>query len=288
MEQHNDRGQGESGRLLVSMTASMTARFSSEPGGWGRRVLCLVAHAALLVGRLLRRPSYCWLRRHNVGMSERGDLRAASYAFIAAAFETLSAEHVIPTSVAHRYIAVGHDYFGDSIRGLPEYQTLEALLDDAYPERFAEPLKRQNSEFASTYMFDFLEACVARCSRDGRFDSESPAVDESIDELLSVLGTSSYEVVCCRHVSHLTTISGDEVQIGDVTVVPEQTNSGVYHELIGRIVDEVPGAAGPLNRVPAGGGDVPRCPRPSRSQNHSASSWRCSPRRRAACSCIGA
>jgi hypothetical protein len=165
-------------------------------------------------------------------MSERDDLRAASRAFIAAAFETLSAEHVIPTPAAHRYIAVGHDYFGDSIRGIPEYQTLEALLNDAYRERFAEPLKRQNAEFASTYMFDFLEACVARCSHDGRFGSETPAVDESIDELLSVLGTSSYEVVCCRHVSHLTTIGGAEVQIGEVTVVPEQSHTGVYHELL--------------------------------------------------------
>jgi hypothetical protein len=180
-------------------------------------------------------------------MSER-DLSVASRAFIAAAFETLSAEHVIPTPAAHRHIAVGHDYFGGSIQGLPEYQTLEALLNDAYPERFADPLKRLHSEFASTYMFGFLEACVARCSRGGQFDADSPAVDESIDELLSVLGTSSYEVVCCRHVSHLTTSSGNEVQIGDVAAVPEQSNSGVYHELIGRIVDEIPGAAGPLNR----------------------------------------
>jgi hypothetical protein len=179
-----------------------------------------------------------------LGMSERGDVGATSRAFIAAAFETLAAQYVIPTPVAHRYVAVGQDYSGPSIMGLPEYQALEALLNGVYPERFAEPLKRQDSEFASTYIFDFLEACVARCSRDSRFDSETPAVDESIDELLSVLGASSYEVVSCRHVSHLTTMSGDEVQIGDVTVVPGQPSSGVYR----RIADEIPGAAGPLNR----------------------------------------
>jgi hypothetical protein len=181
-------------------------------------------------------------------MNERGDLRAASRAFIAAAFEVLSVEHVIPTPASHSYIAVGQDYFGGSIMGLPEYRTLEVLLNDAYPERFAEPLKRQHSEFASTYIFDFLEASVARCSHDGRFDAETPAVDGCIDELLSVLSTSSYEVVCCRHVSHLTTINGDEVRIGDVTVIPEQSNSGVHHDLPQRIADEIPGAAGLLNR----------------------------------------
>lgn len=181
-------------------------------------------------------------------MSKEDDLRTASRAFIAAAFEALSAEHVIPTSPAHRNIAVGHDYFGASIMGLTEYKALEAVLDDRFPERFAEPLKRQHPEFASTYVFDFLEACAARCSRDDRFDANTPAVDESINELVSVLEASSYEVVCCRNVSHLTTMTGDDVRIGDVTVVAEQSVSGADRELIRRIVDEIPGAPRPLNR----------------------------------------
>jgi hypothetical protein len=64
------------------------------------------------------------------------------------------------------------------------------------------------------YMFGLLEACIARCALAGSFDIDSQAVDESIDELLAVLDTTTYEVVCCRHVSHLTTASGDEVQVG--------------------------------------------------------------------------
>jgi hypothetical protein len=161
-----------------------------------------------------------------ISAGEQRDLRTASRAFIAEAFDALRVEHVIPTPVFHPYIAIGRDYFGDSIRALSAYPTLEARLDEAYPGRFADPLKRRHSEFASTYMFSLIEACVARCARAHSFDSESAAVDESIDEMLRVLGTASYEMVCIRHVSHLTTMSGDELQIGDVTVVPEPEEWG--------------------------------------------------------------
>jgi hypothetical protein len=180
-----------------------------------------------------------------MGVSEHHDLRRASRTFIAEAFDVLRAENVIPTPVFHPYVAVGRDYFGDSIRALSAYRTLEAELDEAYPERFAEPLKRQHSEFASVYLFSFLEACVARCAQNGGFDSESSAVDESIDEMLQVLGTATYEMVCARHVSHLTTTSGDELQIGDITVVPEPEEWG---GLVDRIQDEIRGAGQAWNR----------------------------------------
>jgi hypothetical protein len=180
-----------------------------------------------------------------MGVSEHRDLRMASRAFIAEAFDALIEEHVIPTPAFHPYVAVGRDYFGDSVRALSAYRTLEAQLDEAYPERFAEPLKRHHSEFASTYMFSFLEACVARCAQAGGFDSESTAVDESIDEMLRVLGEATYEMVCARHVSHLTTTSGDELQIGDITVVPEPEEWG---GLVDRIQHEIRGAAQAWNR----------------------------------------
>jgi len=181
----------------------------------------------------------------NDGVSEQRDLRAPSRAFIAAAFDVLSEQHVIPTPIFHPFVAVGRDYVGDSIMALAEYHALEAQLNDAYPERFAEPLKRRHAEFASTYMFSLLEACVARCARDRSFDADGQAVDKSIDELLAVLGTTTYEVVCCRHVSHLTTTSGAEVQIGDVTVVPEPEQWG---GLVDRIQHEIRGAARAWNR----------------------------------------
>ena len=179
-------------------------------------------------------------------MSQQADLRTTSRAFIASAFDVLRKENVIPTSVYCPYVAVGHDYEGTSIMGLIEYGALEAHLNEAYPERFpAEPLKRRHPEFASKYMFSFLEACVARCAREGGFDAASGAVGESIDELLAVLETIKYEVVCCRHVSHLTTASGREAQVGDVTVVPEPEGFG---GLVRRIQDEISGAARAWNR----------------------------------------
>ncbi len=182
---------------------------------------------------------------HNGGVSENRDLRAASRQFIAAAFDVLTDQHVIPTPIFHPYVAVGRDYFGDPIRALAEYGAFEAYLNAAYPERFAEPLKRRDAEFPSMYMFSFLEACVARCARNGSFDADSQGVDESIDELLAVLGAKAYEVVNCRHVSHLTTTSGADVQIGDVVVVPEPDRWGGLTE---RIQREIRGAARAWNR----------------------------------------
>jgi hypothetical protein len=177
-------------------------------------------------------------------VTEQPDLRGASRAFIEAAFRVLKEEHVIPTPIFHPYVSVGRDYFGPTLMPLPEYDALEAQLNAAYPERFAEPLKRRHPEFASTYMFSFLGACVARCARTRTFEPTSQAIDESIDELLAVLGRPAYEVVTARHVSHLTT-NGAEVQIGNVMVVPEPSQPG---GLIDRIRREIPAAARAWNR----------------------------------------
>jgi hypothetical protein len=175
------------------------------------------------------------------------DLRLAARAFSRAAFAALREEHVIPTPIYHPYVAVGRDYFGDTIRTLPEFRELERLLDAMHPDRFAEPGSRLHAEFASSYIFGFLEACIARCARDGyggNFDPGSSTVDETLDELIAVLEATSDEIICCRHVSHLTTTSGNELTINDITVVPETE----MRELVIRIQHEVRGAARVWNR----------------------------------------
>jgi hypothetical protein len=177
--------------------------------------------------------------------SSVGELRQLARRFIGAAFDALSAEHVLPTPVFHPYLAVGRDYFGDTIRALEEYRILERQLDETYPDRFAEPLKRRHAEFASSYIFSFLEACIARCAHEGEFSAAAQGVDESIDELLAVLETATNEIVCCRHVSHLTTTTGAEVEIGEVTVVPEPQ---AWEQLVSRVQWEVRGAARAWNR----------------------------------------
>ncbi|WP_397517949.1 hypothetical protein [Rhodococcus opacus] len=181
-------------------------------------------------------------------VSGQTELRTASRAFVASAFEVLMAEHVIPRPVYDPYVAVGHDYFGGSIMPLAEYAVLENLLKAAHPERFHESLI-PSAEFASTYIFSFLEACIARCTRAGNLDPMSGVVDELIDELRAVLVKTTYDIVCARHVCHMTTVSGEEVQIGDITVVPEPEG---YEGLGTRIEREIGGAPRAWNR------DVPR------------------------------
>lgn len=83
--------------------------------------------------------------------------------------------------------------------------------------------------------------------RTGRqFHPSGSPIEESIDELLTVLGTRTYELVCTRWVSHLTTGSSTEAQIGDVTVVPEA--DGPHSVLVDRIRREIPSAPRAWNR----------------------------------------
>ena len=56
---------------------------------------------------------------------------------------------------------------------------------------------------------------------------------------MAVLEYSIYEVACCRHVCHLTTESGQEIQVGDVVVAAEPPGFG---GIARRIHEEIPGA----------------------------------------------
>ncbi|TCO55655.1 HEPN domain-containing protein [Actinocrispum wychmicini] len=179
-------------------------------------------------------------------MSDQTDLRSACQAFVASAFAALAEEHVLPAPRYHAHMAVGRDYFGDTIMPLAEFTALEALLDQRYAKRFAEPHKRRHPEFAKTYIFSLLEACIARCAHAGDFTPSGPTVEGAIDELLAVLGTRTYDLVCARHVSHLTTASGTEIQIGDVTIMPEPY--GPHAAITDRIRREIPGAPRAWNR----------------------------------------
>lgn len=180
------------------------------------------------------------------------DVRETARAFVAGAFEELRKEFVVPTPIFHPYVRAGRDYFGDTVRRVPAYRELEKQLDALYPQRFSEPLKRgPGAEFASTYIFDFLEAAVARCGRlayrdeQDHFDPGSGAVSETIDELFAVLDSPDYEVVCCRFVSHIATEDDREITLGDITVVPEPPGFGGLNE---RIAREIAGGWSAFNR----------------------------------------
>ncbi|MDP8908328.1 MAG: HEPN domain-containing protein [Chloroflexota bacterium] len=183
----------------------------------------------------------------------QSDLSATARAFLAAGFKVLTADRVLPTSAFDPHIRVGRDYFGDSIRELEEYAALEAHLDQAYPARFANPLK-PDSEYASTYIFSLLEAAVALSWASQDYSTDSEAVTQAVNELVEVLDAETYEVVCCRAVSHLTTTGDDPVQIGDVSVTAEPNGS---RSLIELIADEIPGSYSVFNREPPFAYDPP-------------------------------
>lgn len=180
------------------------------------------------------------------------DVRGAARIFIADAFAALRREHVLPTPVFHPYVRVGRDYFGDTIHGVPAFHELEKQLEQLCPQRFAEPLKRgRHAEFASGYIFSLLEACIARCGRRSYYDDgdqsepASDAVSESIEELIGVLASPTYEIVCCRFVSHLTTEDDAEITLGGITVIPEPEGFG---GLTKRIAHEIAGGWSAFNR----------------------------------------
>jgi hypothetical protein len=154
--------------------------------------------------------------------SAREDIAAAAKKFLAAAFRSLEEQHVLPPPRFQPYLAIGRDYFGSEVNATLEFRTLESLLSETFFDRFAEPLKRTQTEFASGYVFSLLEAAVALCAlRREEIHPDSPSVDDAIASLIDRLATREPEVVCCRFVSHVTTVTGESLQLGDITVIPQ-------------------------------------------------------------------
>jgi len=179
-------------------------------------------------------------------MSEREVVAALAHSFIGAALPALASDHIIPPPTHHPFITVGRDYSGRDVRGT-EFSALEEALNATYPDRFSDPLARPNPEFAIAYIFSFLEGCVVRCAErgDDLFEADTPPVQASVDELLSVLDTTEYTVTCCRAVSQMAPAAADPVTIGDVTIYPEQGGSD---DLLHRAIDFVPAGPSALNR----------------------------------------
>jgi hypothetical protein len=178
------------------------------------------------------------------------NLEDTALAFIAGAFDALRREFVVPTPVFHPYLRVGRDYFGDTIHEVPGYAALEKQLEELCPERFA-VAPRPGIEFASSYIFSLLEAAIAACGRLGyrdrqdHFDATNEAVTTVIRELIAVLEEPTYEVVCCRFVTHLATEDDAEIAMGQITVVPEPSGFGGLNR---RLAHEIAGGWSAFNR----------------------------------------
>lgn len=152
---------------------------------------------------------------------------------------------MIPTPRFHAHLQVGTDYEGPTITPLPEYMALEQRLASAYPGRFADPLSRTNPEFAQTYIFSLLQAAIARCAQEDIYELDSDTVDGVITEFVAVLDEDSYEVVCCRVVSHLSTDRLLPLKLGEVTIIPEENS---LSSLAREICRHIPAAPAVLSR----------------------------------------
>jgi hypothetical protein len=182
-------------------------------------------------------------------MNDQNDVEAASRSFIASAFGMLKSEYVIPRPFYDAYIAVGRDYEGPDIMALLEYKRLEGQLKADYTSRFPEGIgtAAEYREYPSTYIFTLLEACVARSAQAENFDLPSAIVDPILIELRTMLEKSTFDVVCTRHVLHLTTVNAQEINLGDITVLPRKGDKD-YRGLQKRIQREIACAARAWNR----------------------------------------
>jgi hypothetical protein len=165
------------------------------------------------------------------------DLRGAARDFVRGSFVVLRESRVVPPPRFNFFMSVGHEYFGPEIMGIEEYGRLESAMDAAFPARFADPLERPDPEFASTYIFSLLSAAIVLCARLDDFSPESTGISAAVDELIQVLESPDYEVVCCRAVSHLTS-GADVLQLDDVSVHPEVEHT---RDLARAIAEQVPG-----------------------------------------------
>lgn len=185
-------------------------------------------------------------------------LEVAAQAFLVSALQVLRRENVLPTPVFHPFLRVGRDYFGDSIRGLREFATFEAVIEELHP-RFSRDVPLMERDFASGYVFSFLEAFVAEVALNGEdWSPDAPSVKKCLAHLVSEIEAESWEVACCREVSHMTTANGETLEFADVTVIPLTAPPENHSRAAARAIERViPHAHSSHGRTSPDGWDPP-------------------------------
>lgn len=181
-------------------------------------------------------------------------LRDAGRAFLAAAWPQLREERVVPPPDSHPYIEVGRDYFGDSVMVLAEYRALEDAITASH-RRFDVGAPLDEREFPGGLIFSFLETFVARLTRAGEeFSPDGPVAEQSLRDLAQAVQADTFEVACCRMISHVTTVDGQPIEFTDVRVVPVISKAAGHRSELNRIISTlIPGAASAYGRVEPGG-----------------------------------
>jgi len=166
-------------------------------------------------------------------------IAVAAKSLIAAAAHVFERDRILPRPAFHPYIKIGQDYFGGSLMYLPEFEALEAAVAKVH-SRFREETPLPERDFASTYIFSFLEACVARCCRnDEPLSATAESVETSLADLARTLASNTWEVACCREISHLTTLDGRPIDLLEVTVTPLIASPADHTRQAHALVDDV-------------------------------------------------
>ena len=185
-------------------------------------------------------------------------LDAAARAFLAAALRVLQSENVLPRPVFNQFLRGGRDYIVDSITCLREFAAFEDAIADCHP-RFRQETSHLNRDSTYGYALSFVEAFVAEATLNGEdLSSESPSVETCLNSLTSEIRTDSWEVACCREVSNLTTVTGEALNVLDVTVIPVVAPRGDQaQQAVGIISQVIPHSQSCYERTSLGEWDHP-------------------------------
>lgn len=173
------------------------------------------------------------------GAEPAREIRAAARLLIAAALPTLHELRLFPPPRSNPFIGVGHEYVGSDL-SMPEHAALTAAIDRAHP-RFRSDAELGERDFASSYTYPFVEACVTRLTfADDPWDLTGPAIDDSVEELVASVMADAWSVACCRVVSHLRTVDGKPWVLDDLEVIPitggPSSHGHRVHEVINSVI----------------------------------------------------
>lgn len=145
-------------------------------------------------------------------------VRAAAEAYVRAAWDELLATHVLPVPRWKRFLSVGRDYYGP--QDDERFKALESALNDRFA-RFSDARALGEREFSSMFIHSLLQVCVARAAEQGDTSAiAGDVLDNAITELISTLDRDGEDVFCARTVTHISTVDGEPLTLGDVTITP--------------------------------------------------------------------
>lgn len=145
-------------------------------------------------------------------------VRAAARVYVRAAWDELLETHVLPVPAWKRFLSVGKDYYGP--QDDESFNALEVALNNRF-ERFSNARPLGECEFSSMLIHSLLQVCVARAAEAGDSRELTDGVlDTAITELISTLDRDGEAVFSARTVTHIATVDGAPLTLGDVTITP--------------------------------------------------------------------